>query len=159
MFKSIMRVAIYTDKLDEMIDYYVNKLGAKIKVFIRYKEYLDRDDRPQNQKIAKEDPERVFNAYLEIAPNQFLELFPRMEGQKDHAGFNERVGFSHYSLLVDDIFKTREELLKKGVKIDTEITKGPSETYQMWLTDPDNNRIEVMQFTDRSYQVVGKVDL
>ena len=52
MFKSIMHVAIYTDKLDEMIDYYVNKLGAKIKVFIRYKEYLDRDDRPQNQKIA-----------------------------------------------------------------------------------------------------------
>ena len=154
-----MHIAIYTDKLEEMIDYYVNKLGAEIKVFIRYKEYLYRDDRPQNQAIAKTDPERIFNVYLEIAKGQFLELFPKMENQKDHPKFNECVGYSHYSLLVDDIFKTRAELLARGVKIDTEITKGPSETYQMWLTDPDNNRIEIMQFTDKSYQLVGKVDM
>lgn len=159
MFKSIMHIAIYTDKLDEMIDYYVNKLNAKIKVYIRYKEYLNRDDRPENQAIAQVDPERVFNVYLEIAPGQFLELFPKLATQKEHIAFNEFMGYSHFSLLVDDIFATREELLSKGVQIDTEITKGPSETYQMWITDPDGNRIEIMQYTNKSYQVVGKIDL
>ena len=39
--------------------------------------------------------------------------------------------------------------------IDTPITKGPSETYQMWLHDPDGNKFEIMQFTDKSIQVVG----
>ena len=29
MFKSIMHIAIYTDKLEEMIDYYVNKPGGR----------------------------------------------------------------------------------------------------------------------------------
>lgn len=30
--------------------------------------------------IAKEDSDRIFNAYIEIAPEQFIELFPKQEG-------------------------------------------------------------------------------
>lgn len=155
----MMHIALYTDQMNEMLDFYTKQLGGNLKVLIRYKEYLNRNDRPENQAIAKIDPERIFNVYIELAPMQFLELFPKKEGQKQHTNFNECLGYSHYSLLVDDIFKTREILVSHNVFIDTEISKGPSETYQMWITDPDGNRIEIMQFTNQSLQIVGKVDI
>ena len=154
-YTSLMHVAFYTDKMEEMIDFYTNKLGGKIKSLTRYEVYLNRDDRPIQQQIAKQDPNRIFNIYIELAPLQFIELFPAKEEQKEHVGFNEHIGYSHFALCVEDIYATREELTKKGITIDTPITKGPSETYQMWLHDPDGNKFEIMQFTDKSIQVVG----
>ena len=54
--------------------------------------------------------------------------------------------------------KGHEQLVAAGVVPDTEISKGPSETYQFWVSDPDGNKFEIMQFTDKSYQVVGHVE-
>ena len=154
-YKNIMHVAFFTDHYEEMVDFYVNKLGAKQKVIVKYDVYLHRDDRPAMQKIAREDPDRIFNTYLEIADGQFIELFPANENQKAHTGWNEHKGYSHFALLVDDIFQTRKELEESGVVFDTEISKGPSETYQMWAHDPDGNRFEIMQYTENSVQVKG----
>lgn len=154
-FNSIMHVSFYTEKFDEMVEFYTKKLGVKMKVRVYYRAYLDRDDRPSMQRIAKEDPDRVFNVYLELAEGQFIELFPAEEKQKEHTRWNEHKGYSHFALLVDDIFKTREELIAAGVKPDTGISKGPSETYQMWIHDPDGNMFEIMQYTENSIQVKG----
>lgn len=157
-FQSIMHIAFFTNQMDEMLDFYVNKLGAKKKVVVKYGVYLNRDDRPAMQEIARVDPERIFNAYLEIAPGQFLELFPTDAKPKpgaegtDWDGLN---GYSHFALLVEDIFQTREELLQAGIQPDTDISKGPSETYQMWIHDPDGNKFEIMQYTENSIQVKG----
>ena len=57
----MMHVAFYTDRMDEMIAFYTEKLGATIKVCTRFKQYLDRDDRPYMQEIARKDPEKIFN--------------------------------------------------------------------------------------------------
>ena len=159
-FNDVMHVAFYTDKMDEMIDFYHNKLGGKIQVLVRFKVYAGREDRPFQAKIAAEDPERIFNVYIELAPNQYIELFPRMEGQdeRDDTPWNGRLGYSHFALTCDDIFATRETFLAAGITPDTEISKGPSETYQFWVSDPDGNKFEVMQFTEASYQVVGHID-
>lgn len=154
-FNTIMHISFFTDQLETMIDFYCNKLGAKLKVKVLYGEYLDRDDRPAMQKIAKVDPNRIFNVYLEIAPNQFVELFPATENQKPHPNWNEYKGYSHFALIVDDIYQTREELKAKGVEFDTDISKGPSETYQMWTHDPDGNKFEIMQYTENSIQLKG----
>ena len=154
-FNSVMHVAFFTDRMEEMLDFYVNKLGLKKKAVVKYGAYLDRDDRPVMQKIAREDPERIFNIYIEIAPGQFVELFTVDEKQKPHTKWNEHKDYSHFALLVDDIFKTREEFLAAGIEPDTDISKGPSETYQMWLHDPDGNKFEVMQYTENSVQVKG----
>ncbi len=155
MFKSIMHVSFYTDRFEEMLDFYTNKLGGKQKVIVRFKEYLNRPDRPQFQEIAKSDPERIFYTYIELAPGQFIELFPAMPNQKEHSTWNEYKGYSHFALLVDDIYKTREELKAKGITPVTDISKGPSNTYQMWIADPDDNRFECMQYTEDSWQVRG----
>ena len=154
----MMHIAFYTDRMDEMIKFYTEKLGASIKVCTKYKQYIDRDDRPYFQKIAQQDPEKVFNVYLEIAPGQFVELFPKMPDQADDVGWNERLGYSHYALTVDDIFETRKTLEERGVVFDSEISKGPSQTYQMWMHDPDGNMFEIMQYTQNSYQVKGHID-
>lgn len=152
---TIMHVAFYTDQMDEMIDFYVNKMGFTYKYDVRYSVYLDRDDRPQMQKAAQMYPDRIFNVYIEITDGQFIELFPAFPNQKDHTGFNEHKGYSHFAITVDDIFKAKEELVSKGVGIDSDISKGPSETYQMWVHDPDGNKFEIMQFTKNSLQLGG----
>ena len=159
-FNDVMHVAFYTDKMDEMIDFYHNKLGGEVKVLVRFKVYAGREDRPMQAKIAAEDPERIFNVYIELAPNQYIELFPRMDGQldRDDTPWNGRMGYSHFALTCDDIFATRDAFVAAGITPDTEISKGPSETYQFWVSDPDGNKFEVMQFTEASYQVVGHID-
>ena len=159
LFNAIMHVSFYTDRMDEMIDFYQNKLEATPKVVVRYKIYLDRDDRPAFQAIAREDPERVFYMYFELAPGQFVELFPKNEGMvDDDMPWNSRLGYSHFALTVDDIYAVREKMEAAGVEFDTAISKGPSETYQMWAHDPDGNMFEIMQYTENSYQLVGHFD-
>lgn len=156
-FESVMHVAFFTDKFDEMLDFYCNKLGLKIKVLVKYKEYLNREDRPAYQVIAKEDPERIFNAYIEIAEGQFIELFPATENQKPHSEWNEYIGYSHFALIVEDIHKTYQEFIDVGIQPDTPCSKGPSGTWQFWVHDPDGNKFEVMQYTEDSYQVKGYI--
>lgn len=156
MFNSIMHVSFFTDRLDEMICFYTEVLGGTLKIVTRAKAYLDR---PQSgyHAVALTDPEKVIIVYIEVAPGQFIELFPKGEGQGPAAAFNENLGYSHFALTVDDIFAARAELEGRGLVFDTEISKGPSETYQMWAHDPDGNKFEIMQFTDASYQIVGHI--
>ena len=157
-FNCMMHVSFFTDQMDVMRDFYDNKLGGKLKVLTKYKAYLHSENRPAMKAIAEVDPERVFSCYIELAPGQFIELFPKAEGQGSHDRWNENLGYSHYALTVDDIYKTREELLAVGITPDTEISKGPSGTYQMWVCDPDGNKFEIMQYTEDSYQVKGHID-
>lgn len=152
---SVMHTSFYTNHYDEMIDFYCNKLGLKQKVVVRWKEYKGRADRPMMAAKAESDPEGIFYTYIEIAQGQFIELFPAEPNQKPHTKWNEHIGYSHIALMVDDIFDAQKELLDAGIQPDTEPSKGPSETWQMWLHDPDGNKFEMMQFTEKSWQVVG----
>ncbi len=156
-FNAIMHVSFYTDHFDEMVDFYVNKLGLKQKVIVRWKDYLDHPERKAMYEMALKDPEGIFYTYIEIAPGQFLELFPASVNQKPHRAWNEDVGYSHFALTVDDIFEASKELQNAGIAPDTEISKGPSGTYQQWFHDPDGNKFEMMQFTEDSYQVKGHI--
>ena len=159
MFSSLMHVAFYTEHFDEMMNFYTNKLGLPVKVLTRFSSYRDSSDRPAMQKAALENPDRIFNAYIELAPGQFIELFPERKGQVRHeAPDGSEFGYAHFALTTEDIYQTRQELEARGVVFDTGISKGPSGTYQMWTHDPDGNRFEIMQYTEESYQVTGHID-
>lgn len=159
MFTSLMHIAFFTDRMEEMVDFYTNTLGGTLKVLTRYKAYLNRPDRPEMQAVARQDPQRIFSAYIELAPGQFVELFPKVEGQvPDQAPWNGRLGYSHFGLVCEDMEKIQAELAARGLNPDTKRSKGPSETWQLWYHDPDGNKFEVMEYTRNSYQVVGHID-
>ncbi len=154
----MMHISFFTDRMDEMIDFYTNKLGGQVKIVTKAKRYLEKEGHPY-QKIALKDPEKIIITYIEIAPGQFIELFPKGEGQLDHdENWNARLGYSHFALTVDDIHQTRDELASRGVPILVEPNIGNSHTWQMWCEDPDGNRFEIMQYTEDSYQLVGHID-
>lgn len=157
LFTSLMHVSFYTDDMERMREFYEEGLGGTVKIVTRAKAYADRPDRKAYHELAQRDPEKVVIMYIELAPGQFVELFPGIEGQREHPSYNEALGYSHFALVVDDISKAREMLEKRGVPLDTPISKGPSGTYQMWSHDPDGNRFEIMQYTSESYQVVGHI--
>lgn len=157
LFNSIMHVTFITDDIEAMRDFYVDKLGGELKIVTRAIAYKGRNHGHWSE-LAETDPEKILLMYVEVAPNTFIELFPSEEGQAPHPESKvSQKGYSHFALLVDDIYKAREELEARGLVFDTEISKGPSETYQMWTHDPDGNEFEVMQFTDKSYQLVGHI--
>lgn len=156
---SVMHIAFFTDRMDEMIDFYTNKLGGTVKVLTRYNAYRGRTDRPVQAAIAESDPNRIVNVYIELAPGQFIELFPKEEGQAEHtAPWNSELGYSHFAVTVDDIHAAASDLEATGVTLDTSLSKGPSGTWQFWVHDPDGNKFEVMQYTEDSYQLVGHID-
>ena len=86
-----------------------------------------------------------------------MELFNKADNQLEHEKPDVRLGYSHFALMVDDIFEARKELIEAGIEIDIEPNKGQSETWQMWIHDPDGNKFEIMQYTDLSLQHQGNV--
>jgi catechol 2,3-dioxygenase-like lactoylglutathione lyase family enzyme len=149
----ISHLAFNVVDMDRSIDFYCNGLGLK-KIF----EIII----PEN--IAEIFPDNPISAlagkpgiaYLEIASGQFVELFyPKPYTDLNSGGPNyERIGYVHLSLVVGDIYEAANKLKERGITLDSEITLGPDHTYQFWIKDPDGNRIELMQYTEKSFQVV-----
>ncbi len=100
--------------------------------------------------------DREWIVYLKVSESMYLELFDRENANKDGAADWDSFGYQHLALIVDDIHQAREHLFKNGAPIDDEPKLGVDNTWQMWSHDPDGNKIEFMQYTDKSYQVVGR---
>lgn len=94
--------------------------------------------------------------YLKVGPGEFIELFPG-DPLMERARTGERsCGYLHLALEVEDIHGWRERLLAMGVNVTSEISIGCDNAYQFWMTDPDGNDIEMMQYLPNAYQLVGK---
>ena len=155
-FNEVMHLSFYTDQMNEMRNFYENKLWLKAKIIMRYEAYKDQINRGAATR-AKTDPTGIAYIFIELALGQYLELFPKADGQLEHEKPDTRLGYSHFALMVDDIYKAREELIAAGVEIDVEPNKGQSETWQMWIHDPDGNKFEIMQYTKKSLQYKGNI--
>ena len=77
-FKSLMHVSFFTDQMDVMRDFYENKLGLKVKIVTRAGLYKGLN-RGKYSEVAEVDPNRIIIVYIEIAPGQFIELFPKKD--------------------------------------------------------------------------------
>lgn len=157
VFNSIMHVTFFAKDINVTKSFYEN-LGCKMKMAVKYKAYADKPH-SQYYKKAQVIPEEYCIIYFEIAPGQFIEIYPSENDQLPHPQFNKHIGYSHFGVIVEDIQKTRDFLTQKGITIDIEPKIGNSRTWQMWIHDPDDNRIEIMQYTNDSYQVVGHIDI
>ncbi|GCE45456.1 lactoylglutathione lyase [Thermosporothrix hazakensis] len=128
MIRGIGHLALRITNLERSLDFYCAKLGLK-EVF-----RLDREGQPS-----------PWIVYLQVAHNQFLELFPGEEAQHLPEG-----SFQHLCLVVDDMQATLKELEKRGVPIAGEPQRGLDNNWQYWLKDPDGNPIELMQIDPSS---------
>ena len=129
--KSIGHSAYYCKDMEKALNFYCNVLGLK-KAFD-----FERDGKPWIE-------------YLKVCDGQFIELFYI----KDDAPPLVTTGtsYSHLCLEVFDIYAACDAIRKTGYPIDSEPKKGADNNLQAWVTDPDGNRVELMQIVPDSMQ-------
>lgn len=129
MFKRIAHVCLNVRDLKVSIDYYT-RLGFSVKFMFTRKG-------------------KDYGAYLEIAPQTFIEMFEGLQGGAAADG-----GIMHFCLETDDLDLLMQKLTAANVPY-TPKKIGCDNTWQIWLTDPDGNSFEVHQYTSKSAQYTG----
>lgn len=165
--KTISHLGFYVKDMERSLKFYCEGLGMKKKFSMNYghmaAHLLEENRKKKFQdtsaaafiQLCQERSEEPWFTYLEIASDQFLELFYVYDDMEDGVCRNNRIGYNHLSLEVEDIQKAVEELQKKGIMPKSPINLGPDHTYQCWFEDPDGNQIELMEYTEKSLQVVS----
>ena len=144
------------------VHFYQDILGLNKKFSITYGDWLNhlQDEAEKNgETVPMSEVKRLSSisdedwiVYMEISEGEFIELF-NGEGKEIKQG---ECRFTHIALIVDDIFALEKSLKEAGVPIDSPPNFGLENTWQMWSQDPDGNKIEFMQYTPKSWQIVGK---
>lgn len=89
--------------------------------------------------------------YLKISDGNFIELFHTDPGTP---AFNrEHISYSHICLEVYDINQAVDAIQKAGYPIVSGPSQGMDLNWQAWVTDPDGNRVELMQINPESPQM------
>ena len=124
IFDSIHHIAIITSDYNKAKDFYVNKLGLKIKREVERKERED------------------FIIFLDGGENIEIELFIEKNPPKRLTRPEAR-GLRHLAFRVDDIYKSVEELKKRGIETE-EIRIDPLNGKHMtFFFDPDGLPLEI----------------
>lgn len=131
MIKGLGHIAFRIADLEKSLDFYCNKLGFR-EVF----------------RLEREGEYSPWIVYLQVAPNQFIELFPGAQGENLTRG--RAVGYNHFCLVVDDLQATLAEFAVRGLPITGSPQQGLDLNWQYWIDDPDGNAIELMQIVPES---------
>ncbi len=124
IFDSIHHIAIIASDYNKAKDFYVNKLGLKIKREVERKERED------------------FIIFLDGGENIEIELFIEKNPPKRLTRPEAR-GLRHLAFRVDDIYKSVEELKKRGIETE-EIRIDPLNGKHMtFFFDPDGLPLEL----------------
>ena len=126
IFDSIHHIAIIASDYNKAKDFYVNKLGFKVKREVERKERED------------------FIIFLDAGDNIEIELFIEKNPPK-RVTRPEARGLRHLAFRVDDIYKSVEELTKRGIETE-EIRIDPLNGKHMtFFFDPDGLPLEIRE--------------
>ena len=126
IFDSIHHIAIIASDYDKVKDFYVNKLGFKVKREVERKERED------------------FIIFLDAGDNIEIELFIE-KNPPERVTRPEARGLRHLAFKVDDIYKSVEELTKRGIETE-EIRIDPLNGKHMtFFFDPDGLPLEIRE--------------
>lgn len=136
--------------LDKSIAFYRDIMGCKEKFTLTYRDFLGEK--------AQELADERWIVYMEWQEGYFIELFNTIGAVNPRIPTNQDLNYTHFAMVVEDLPAFRELLLSRGAEeyIDTGITLGCDHTWQMWMHDPDGNKFEIMQYTPKSFQLVGR---
>ena len=126
IFDSIHHIAIIASDYDKAKEFYVNKLGFKVKREVERKERED------------------FIIFLDAGDNIEIELFIE-KNPPERVTRPEARGLRHLAFRVDDIYKSVEELTKRGIETE-EIRIDPLNGKHMtFFFDPDGLPLEIRE--------------
>jgi lactoylglutathione lyase len=140
MIRQVAHLNFVTNDLPEIIDFYVNKLGMKVKFTLNNKEG------------------QPFGYYFACGNTTFLEFFDQAMAAAVWGGKVQEltVGtrYRHFCLEVTGLDEFCKELKSKGLDV-SEISMGMDNARQAWIADPDGNAIELMEYGHSSLQLTG----
>lgn len=149
MVRQLGHVAISVIDLDRALRFYCDGLGLG-EAF-----RLNRDDGTP------------WIVYLRAGGGTFIELFPtpplkEVEAREVAAprkveppvrpATQAGAGILHLCLVVGDIVSVEARLRAAGIEPEGPAAVGQDHNWQLWVTDPDGNRIELMQISPDSAQ-------
>lgn len=141
MIRTLAHLNFVTNDLSKIIDFYVNKLGMKVKFTLNNKEG------------------EPFGYYFECGNTTFLEFFDQGMAAKVWGGNVEELTigtrYKHFCLEVTGLDEFCRNLKSKGVEV-SDITMGMDNARQAWIADPDGNQIELMEYGPTSLQLTGQ---
>lgn len=141
MIRQLAHLNFVTNDLSKIIDFYVNKLGMKVKFTL------------DNQ---RGEP---FGYYFECGNSTFLEFFDQAMAAEVWGGqaaeLTAGTRYKHFCLEVTGLDEFCKELKDKGVSVSA-ISMGMDNSRQAWIADPDGNQIELMEYGHASLQLTGK---
>jgi catechol 2,3-dioxygenase-like lactoylglutathione lyase family enzyme len=140
MIRHLSHLNFVTNDLSKIIDFYVNKLGMKVKFTL-------------NNKAGK-----PFGYYFECGNSSFLEFFDQAMAAEVWGGKVQELTtgtrYKHFCLEVTGLDEFCKELKSKDVDV-SEISMGMDNSRQAWIADPDGNAIELMEYGPSSLQLTG----
>jgi lactoylglutathione lyase/glyoxylase I family protein len=131
MFKRLAHINIGATDLAASERFYCDILGME-KAFDFIK-----DDEP-------------FGFYVKTGETTFIEVF--LQGEEPN---HDRPIIKHICLEVEDLDNVIETIRSRGWDV-TDKKLGADQSWQAWITDPAGVRIELMQYTDKSFQFTGE---
>jgi lactoylglutathione lyase len=138
MIRQMAHLNFVTNDLPRVIDFYVNKLGLKVKFTLNSQENVP------------------FGYYFECGHDTFIEVFDQALAVKEWGGQVEALTagtrYKHFCFEVTGLDEFCRQLKSKGVSV-TDITLGMDNSWQAWITDPDGNAIELMEYGPTSLQI------
>ncbi len=155
MIKEIGHVSFKVKDMKASQKFYVEQMGFR-KCFEIMKNPDGGESTPRE--VVKDsgtyDPDKLWITYIQVSESQFIELFTSQPEDEKPDPSEDRIGYLHLAMIVEDIHAYRDELVSRNVEIDIEPKMGMDGTWQMWIHDPDGNKIECMQYTEKSAQLL-----
>mgnify|MGYP006324088849 FL=1 len=140
MIRQLAHLNFVTNDLNRIVDFYVDKLGMKVKFTL---------DNKAGQ---------PFGYYFECGSTTFLEFFDQAMAAEVWGGKVEELNigtrYRHFCLEVTGLDEYCKQLKAKGVSV-TDISLGMDNSRQAWIADPDGNQIELMEYGPSSLQLTG----
>ena len=168
-YNNLAHIAFNVTDMDRALKFYCDGLGMKVAygmgydtIYERFKRDIEQGTIPEGmgeEQLAffEEMKDKPWMYYIQVKEGQFIELFYTYQGEQPVGIMADKCGYQHCCLEVDDLEAVREEIIKNGIVPVSEIQMGPDYSKQFWVEDPDGNRIEMMQYTEKSYQLVKAV--
>jgi catechol 2,3-dioxygenase-like lactoylglutathione lyase family enzyme len=140
MIRHLAHLCFITNNLERIVTFYRDRLGLAVKF-----------------RFTAAD-QSIFGAYIAIGDTTFVEFFDQHLSARQWGGdgatpLTPGNRYGHFCMEVTGLPAFREILLSRGVEIG-EIRTGLDGSLQAWLADPDGNRIELMEYTHASAQLI-----